>query len=245
MIQAKHTKWAEVVFSSYINRLLKKNFHSFHLMGKIPQIDQNRPLILAPNHNSWWDGFFIYLLNEKLLYRKIYLMMLEEQLSKYPFFAKLGAYSIDPNSRNKIIESLRYTLSILENEQIPNHPSLICIFPQGELRPFHKRPLEFKGGIDWLVKKCGKEIQILLLAMRIEFLEEQFPQVFFQFDDVLKVDKESFKGTSWLVEREANLLIQLEQNIINKEPSFITWPGRESVHSRFDHFRQRLKLNRK
>ena len=244
MIKANHTKWAEVVFSPYVNRLLKKNFHSFHLLGELPQLEQNIPLLLVPNHSSWWDGFFVYLLNKKLLHRKLFLMMLEEQLSKYPFFAKLGAYSIDPNSRNKIIESLRYTLSILENEQITNHPSLICIFPQGELQPFHKNPLEFKGGLEWLIKKYGEEVQILLLAMRIEFLEEQFPHVFFMFDEMIKVDYRSFKGMDCLVEREASLLNKLEQKIINKDPSYITWSGRESVHSKFDHFRQKIKLNR-
>ena len=243
MIQANHTKWAEFVFSSYITRLLNKNFHSFHLMGEPPNIDQNRPVLLAPNHSSWWDGFFVYLLNKKLLHRKIFLMMLEEQLRKYKFFAKVGAYSIDPNSRNKIIESLRYTLSVLQNEQDSNHPQLICIFPQGELQAFHKRPLEFKGGIEWLISKYKREVQILLLAMRIEFLEEQFPHVFFMFDKTIKVDHESFKGMDWLVEREVNLLNQLEKKIIDKKQSIISWPGRESVHSRFDHFRQKLKLH--
>ena len=131
MIEAKHIFWAEKLFQFYIFRLLKKHFHAFHLLGEIPKIDPNIPVILIPNHSTWWDGFFFYLLNRKLFKRTIYLMMLESQLSKYHFFSKVGAYSVAPENPKKILQSLRYTIGLLKKHT--DKKPIICIFPQGEM----------------------------------------------------------------------------------------------------------------
>ena len=69
----------------------------------LPEFDKSKSLIVTPNHFSWWDGFFIYWTNKKLFNRKLYVLMLEEQLKRYWFFKKLGCYSIDLNDNRKMI----------------------------------------------------------------------------------------------------------------------------------------------
>ena len=111
--------------------------------------------------------------------RTAYLMMLERQLSKYKFFTKIGAYSIEPESRGSVIESLEYTVALLNQEM-----SLVSVFPQGQLLPWYTRPLGYKRGVEWILRKYGNPVTVLPLAIRAEFLGEQRPSVFFLFGEV-------------------------------------------------------------
>jgi 1-acyl-sn-glycerol-3-phosphate acyltransferase len=95
MIQARHTKWAEWIFIPYISHLLSRSFYSVRLLGNMPETDKNLPLVLLPNHSTWWDGFFVHLLNRKIFEREIFLMMLKSQLEKFSFFSRLGAFGVE------------------------------------------------------------------------------------------------------------------------------------------------------
>ena len=119
--------------------------------------------------------------------------MLESQLSKYKFFRKIGAYAIDPERRRSILESLEYTVELLRQEM-----SLVAIFPQGQLLPWHTRPLGYKRGIEWILERYGKPVTLLPLAIRTEFIGEKRPSAFFLFGDVHSVDAETFQGIEWL-----------------------------------------------
>ena len=113
MIKADHKTWAKFVFDIYLKGLLKKSFFDFRIINEQPEIDQSKSLILTPNHFSWWDGFFVYWLNNRTLNKKLFIMMLEDQLKRYWFFQKVGCYSIDLNDNRKIVASLKYTIDLL------------------------------------------------------------------------------------------------------------------------------------
>lgn len=232
MIPAQHTWWADKIFRIYLHHLLKKHFHAIHLFDKIPAIDPQLPLILAPNHSTWWDGFFIYWLNKNFFRRRGFLMMLESQLQKYRFFTRIGAYSVDPQKPKKITESLRYTLEILQNNT--SSPPMICIFPQGELRPWSKRPLELKRGLDWLLKHYRNPVNLLPLALRAEFAGEQRPEVFFLTGKNHLVDFSSFPGMAWLEQTLSDLLDKLEHDIVMGAKSHIIYSGSHSVNIQMD-----------
>ena len=212
MIQAQHRPWADLIFQPYLTWLFKRNFHAIQLLGTLPEIPNDLPLLLVPNHSTWWDGFFVYLLNKRIFRRTAYLMMLEEQLSKYWFFAKLGAYSIEPEHRRGIVESLAYTVELLDQNR-----SLVSVFPQGELLPWHTRPLGYKRGVEWILQKYGKPVALLPLAIRTEFLGERCPSVFFLFGDVNRLDGETFRGMDWLEKVETVLLDDLALRILRGE----------------------------
>lgn len=180
MIKADHKKWAEIVFDLYLTRLLKKSFLDFRIINDLPLIDNSRGLIVTPNHFSWWDGFFIYWTNKKYLNRKLYVLMLEEQLKRYWFFKKLGCYSIDLNDNRKIIASLKYTMDL-----IPNSNKVITIYPQGEIQSYEQRPINLRDGIDFLVKKSTVNFQILPIAFKIHYTNERLPIVYARFGKLL------------------------------------------------------------
>lgn len=212
MMTARHNAWAEIVFGWYVTRLFKRHFYAIELMGEPPRIEPNLPLVLLPNHSTWWDGFFIHLINKKFLRRRPYVMMLEEQLRRYPFFTRLGVFSINPNSTAEVRASLRYAANVLRDPQ-----NLLVIFPQGELLPWDKRPLVYKRGLEVILKLHGGAVNLLPLAIRAEFLGEQKPSVFFLFGESLRADRHSLPNTETLAQNEEQLLERLREMILQHE----------------------------
>jgi hypothetical protein len=219
MIQAQHAAWADRIFHPYVSWLFKRHFHAIHLLGPAPETNPDLPLLLLPNHSTWWDGFFVYLLNKKLFRRKIYLMMLEEQLSRYWFFARLGAYSIEPQSSGSIKASIKYSIEILKQKIMPK--PLLCIFPQGELLPWETRPLGYKSGVETIMSGYGGEANLLPLAIKAEFLHEQLPEAFFYFGENVIANSNTFAGMQRLQEIEERLLDELSRRIAKGEKGTI------------------------
>lgn len=180
MIKADHKKWAEFVFDTYLNRLLKKSFYDFRIINQLPNIDPSKSLVMAPNHFSWWDGFFVYWLNKKVLNKKLYVMMLEDQLKRYWFFKKLGCYSIDLNDSKKMITSLKYTLDLIQNAD-----NAITMYPQGEIQSYEQRPIQLKDGIDFIAKKSKINFQIIPVAFKIHYTNERLPIIYTRFGKLL------------------------------------------------------------
>ncbi len=237
MIKARPARWAKFIFHLYIMNLLKRSFHAFHLAGTVPEVIPDAPILVLPNHSTWWDGFFVYYLNSQLFQRPMYLMMLASQLKKYHFFSRVGAYGIDSNHISSLRESLTYTIELMQQKS--PKPPLICIFPQGELLPWGKRPLNFKPGIEWIIKKYGKSINLVPLAMRIEFCGEQKPEVFFRFGGNYFVNAENFSGMPWLKKVNENLLAELEQQLTSGDMAKLLLARKLSVNQIWDKLRGR------
>lgn len=232
MIQARHARWAENIFTVYIDRLLRRHFYSITLLGTVPDYDSRHPLLILPNHSTWWDGFFIHLLNRKLFRRSLYLLMLEEQLRKYSFFSRLGAYSIGDSPRS-IAETLRYTVDILQNTASP----LLCIFPQGVLLPWHIRPLGYRRGVEHILNRITTPVTILPLAIRCEFLNEQHPETYMLFGSPVFCTPHHTPTTRALELAEEFLLNDIQERIIVGEPGKSLLTGTRSTNRTFDKLR--------
>jgi hypothetical protein len=219
MIKAQHAAWADRIFYPYVRWLFQRHFHTIHLLGAAPETKPDLPLLLLPNHSTWWDGFFVYLLNKKIFRRKIYLMMLEDQLGRYKFFSRLGAYSINPQSISGVKNSLRYSIAFL-NEKIMPKP-LLCIFPQGELLPWGARPLIFKPGVEKILSGYGGKVNLLPLAIKTEFLNAQLPEAFFLFGGNIVANGNAFAGMKNLQDLTENLLDELSQRMRKREQGAI------------------------
>ncbi len=161
----------------YLERITKKSFHSLNLFGDVPQIAKSTPILLLPNHSSWWDGFLVQRLNKQYFERNLYILILEETIKKYPFFAKVGAFPINHKNPKSIIQSIRNSIEILESPTSP----LLNIYPQGVLTADFVRPIIFKNGISKIVNNCKTPIAVVALSMMVEMLSERKPYVFFKF----------------------------------------------------------------
>ena len=173
MIKARHHWFLYPFFVWYGRMRMKLHFKKVHYIGEITQ--PKASVLLISNHFSWWDGFIIAAVNQKKWGKKFHVMMLEEQLKKHWFFGHTGAFSVRKNSKT-IIESLKYTVELLENTQ-----NLVTIFPQGEIESAYQKPFHFENGLNWILRNVKSPVQVIFMANQVEYFDSPKPQLFVHF----------------------------------------------------------------
>lgn len=210
MIKAEHKKWARLLYGFYIKRLLKANFQNFYLLNEFPAIPKNEGLIVTPNHFSWWDGFFIDFTLQKYLDRKIFILMLEEQLRRYWFFQKIGAFSINQKNPKSISKTFQYMVDIVCNSR-----NYLVFYPQGEIEPYDKRPLKIKDGLKYLTNKLQTLVNILPIAFKIKYSNNKKPDVFVRFGKMLSSNDVKNNYDMYLDEFNLNVTLLDEATLTN------------------------------
>lgn len=210
MIPANPQRWAHAIFRRYLRYLVKKRFHALHLLGDLPAVPDGMPILLLPNHATWWDGFFPYLLNDAIFGREFFVMMLEHRLREFWFFRFVGAFSINQQSPKDIIRSLDYTASLLRGNRI------VVLFPQGTLAAWGKRPLGYNRGVERVLRQCKEQgicAAVVPLAMRCEFLSDEKPHVFVRCGKPIFTDAATLPSAADLEHFATTLLEELQERI--------------------------------
>ena len=170
MIEAQKNKRFRQLFHLYNKHwLLRRSFYSIHVCGSFPRT--NQPLLILSNHSNWWDGLVSYYLTETLCQHDSYAMMSEEGLRQFPFFRKIGAFSVQKNHPRSVLASLRYAASLLEQKKA------VWIFPQGEEKHLDFRPLSFQQGAAYLLEKRPETV-VVPLTYYYTFLHQQKPELY-------------------------------------------------------------------
>lgn len=169
MIKAKHHIVIYPMFQKLTRLLLKRNFSTISIQGKFP--DNGKSVLVVANHISWWDGFWIMLLNLNVIKRRFHFMMLEEQLKKHWYFQYTGGFSIKKKSRS-IIESINYSNQLLEEND-----NMVLMFPQGEINSMHKHNIKFNEGIKRIVQQSTDDSQILFVANILDYFSDSKPNL--------------------------------------------------------------------
>ena len=183
MIEASKHPLLERAFSALNRSMLRRAFHSVRLQGAdhLRRLDRTRPVIVFGNHSSWWDGLIEFYLSREVFRFDAYLIMDEEQMSRYSFFRWIGAFSVNRHSPREAVRSLQYAVELFDR---PNR--LLWIYPQGIMRPNDSRPLDFEGGVAWIAQHL-RNPQLVPLAHRYEFIKDQRPDAFLRFGPMVSV----------------------------------------------------------
>lgn len=131
--------------------------------------------------------------------------MLENQLRKFPFFRKLGAFGMNQNSPTDIRRMLSYMSELLH----PDH--MIVYFPQGKIVPDVPAPFILSKGLTYLQTKYP--VQILPLRMHWESLNTRKPAVFISWGTPIPL--EQYKA-------HTELLNEQFEALRNKETAALT-----------------------
>lgn len=180
MIKAQHHKVIYSLFQWLSRYLINKNFNSVSINGKFS--DNGKPVLIIANHVSWWDGFWVLLLNLKIIKRKFHFMMLEEQLKKHWYFRYTGGFSIKKKSRS-IIDSISYSTELLQNPE-----NLMLMFPQGKIQTMHADAVVFEKGVERIVSKISSETQIVFVVNLIDYFSDCKPNLYINFKSLLAKD---------------------------------------------------------
>lgn len=139
-------------------------------------------------------------------------MMEYKQLHRYPFFRRLGVFSIDLSSSRSSVQSMRYAVQSMER---PN--AALYIYPQGQTEPFKTQNLQFKKGIGWLAKQLP-DADLVPVGIYIHTLESDKPRLKIQVGAPVSVDKT--KSTETINDKlEDRLSALLEQLIVDHDKS--------------------------
>jgi hypothetical protein len=132
-----------------------------------------RPLIFYMNHPSWWDGYLAIVLNRMVLRERVqsFCMMDERELRRYRFFTWLGAFSVDRRDARSAMRSVAYISRLLAER--PGRA--LAIFPQGEISPNDRRPIQMFSGMAHVARRAGGAT-LWPVALRFEFRGEQRPE---------------------------------------------------------------------
>ncbi len=157
------------------------------------------PLLGVATHPSWWDGYLALAMSRHYRLSR-YLMMDEAQLRRYGFFRWLGCFSVDRADARESARSVAYAAHLLATERQP----LVWLFPQAEITPADRRPIEAHGGAAHVLRRAtagGKTVGWLPVAWRYEFRGEQHPEAFIRVGAVEIVAAAEVRDTRALTAR--------------------------------------------
>ncbi len=191
---------------------LRREFSQVHLKMRpgpdapLPNPRLDRPAIFYINHSSWWDGYVAWLVVDKILKLDGYLMMDVRQLRTFFFFTWVGAFSVDRFNPRSAVESINYAVETLE--AAPGR--VLAVFPQGEIQGSSRRPLDFYNGVAQVARKL-KRCYLYPVALRYEFMTNQFPDVFVSIGPGHAVSDEHRPDAKTLTaEMRTRLIIELD-----------------------------------
>jgi 1-acyl-sn-glycerol-3-phosphate acyltransferase len=144
----------------------------FARLPRIPVAD--RPLLVLPNHVSWWDGFLVRRLQQRVRpHGRLYSIMLEQELRKAPFLRRLGAIGMSPGS----LPSVRRMFRVIREVARENPEAVVQFYPQGRIYPSFRRPLGLEPGFERLMSVLDGPL-VLPVALHIEPLNRLRPTAF-------------------------------------------------------------------
>ena len=170
ILKARHHPVIHPFFIRYGEWKMKLHFHGAQILGSCRETAL--PVMLVANHVSWWDGFWASHFNALVLKRKLYFMMLEEQLLKYRYFRNAGGYSVRKGSRS-ILETIDYTAGLLSDSR-----NAVLMFPQGKIESLYQREFSFERGIGKILQKLNGDVQIVFLANLVDYYSLPKPSLF-------------------------------------------------------------------
>jgi 1-acyl-sn-glycerol-3-phosphate acyltransferase len=155
------------VLDGYVGWKFRSAFRGLWVRGPLPRGGGAR--LVYANHSNWWDGFVLHQLCQAVGWDG-YCMMEERNLRRYRFLSRLGAFSIRRGEVASSLETLRYARELLGRPR-----AAVCIFPEGELRPFGAGPPRLERGVELLARMAG--VESVPLGLRYAFFEHERPDV--------------------------------------------------------------------
>lgn len=234
-----YTRW----FSWYSRRQFRKHFHAVRVSmpPETPAMDLDYPVVFYCNHAYWWDGFWSQLCTEKYFRQNLYIIIEYQQLVKHLFFTRLGAFSIDRSRPRSAVHTLDYAAKCLAEDS--GRQNALWVFPQGKIEHVDARPVRFFNGTASLVSRVLRQtggIYLVSVVSRIEYLEEQRPDLFLSFRPPVRIESSGFAGvrelTVHMQDTTTRHLDCLKEQIISRETDdfHIAVRGAESINRKIE-----------
>lgn len=183
LLTARHRSIDEWFWGHWFERSVRSAFSTSYVQGldrvleALPQ-RTGRPLVMYCTHGSWWDAAIVMMIALRVLRIRSFGMMEYRQLVRYPFFRRIGLFSVVREDARSALESLRYAAGCLNRQ-----PGVLWMFPQGTLRHQDVRPLNLEPGIGILARSVPS-LLMCPVAIRYDMVKEQRPEFRLHFGEI-------------------------------------------------------------
>jgi 1-acyl-sn-glycerol-3-phosphate acyltransferase len=153
--------WFERFFRRHLNGLRLARWGD-------PAWSGDGPLVVYSNHPGWWDAaVYVMLARRRFGAFECYGPIDAAMLAKYGFFARVGAFGVELDTRRGAAAFLQASADILSRPD-----RVLLITAQGRFADPRERPLELRAGIARLVE-LAPAAQFLPLAIEYAFWTER------------------------------------------------------------------------
>ncbi len=223
------------IYRTIVRPALRRTFRRIAILAPYGEDWSGLPTIFYANHVSWWDGWIAFFLYDERWRIEGYLMMEEPQLRRYRFFQQCGCFSVDRYDAREGMRSVLYGADLLRAD--PSRS--LWIFPQGEIRPNDRRPLNTYSGAAHIARRIGA-VRCVPVALRFEFLGEQRPEALIRLGKPHLVEGGDSKAIHQ--EMDDRLLAEVDQlrdDVIDGRTDHYTTAlgGRSSINVLWDRVR--------
>ncbi len=253
MLKVRRSRLYTLWFGWYSRRQFRRYFNSVRVFMEagVREMDLRTPVIFYANHAYWWDGFWSQLCTEELFDQRLHIIIEFQQLQKHRFFTRIGAFSLDRSRPRSWPVTIRYAADLLTDDN--ERQNALWIFPQGKIEHVDKRPLVFFKGTASIVSRVLEKIQrvyVVSIVSRIEYLDEQKPELFLSFRQPVVVSRSEYAGadklTAYMQRMTESHLDELSEKIRNRklDDAVTLVQGSPSVNRKSEAFRRFVHLNR-
>ena len=171
-------EWFRGFFAWRLRKGFPKSFHAVRLAnGSRAVLDRaaahDGPLVVASNHQSWWDPLVGFLVHDAWFRARRPLSPMDAtQLAKFGFFRKLGVFGVDPDDASGLRPFVRYVES-----QFREHPrSALMLTPQGRFVD-PRDAVKVRPGVAMVMARVPTA-HAVAVAIEYAFWNDRRPEVF-------------------------------------------------------------------
>ena len=166
---------------------LRGKFGAMRVRGlaRIEAALERGPVLVVSNHTSWWDALVVLDVGVRALGARTFAMMDASNLRRLPFFALVGAFSVDRASPRDGARAVRYAAKLLEQPR-----TLVWIFAQGREAPVTARPLGFHGG-SAAIARIAERATVFPIGLRYEHGEDPDATIWISIGEPTRGDHEA------------------------------------------------------
>ncbi|NTW69042.1 MAG: glycerol acyltransferase [Chlorobiaceae bacterium] len=252
MLKVRRSRLYTLWFGWYSRRQFRRYFNSVRVFMKpgVQKMDPRTPVVFYANHAYWWDGFWSQLCTEEYFHQNLHIIIEYQQLQKHQFFTRIGAFSLDRSRPRSLPETLRYAAELLNSDS--DRQNALWIFPQGKIQHVDTRPLFFFKGTASIISRVlekSEKIYLVSVVSRIDYIEEQKPELFLSFREPHLVQRDTIPGSDELTLSMQSVteshLDELTARIAcrNLDDGIVLLSGSPSINRRVEKIRKLLHLD--
>lgn len=136
-------------------------------LWRVRELARERPIILAANHTSWWDGIFTLMLHHWLRVDGRFLVA-RDSAESTGVISTFGGIGVDTSTLAGITEAMQKAAEHLDGPR-----RSVLIFPQGRFRAPGLRPLGLQRGVKLLQR--WSDATIVPVSITMAHLDTHLP----------------------------------------------------------------------